>query len=117
MEFDKNTHLPDDQILESSKKIVITPLGHEDLIRNEQKNAQVASVHSNGQVIGNIDSDTEITQPTSQPVSPATIADQKATALLAQHKAAQPVKKTKASLSVIAGIIVIFILVFALLYR
>lgn len=115
MEFDKNTHTPDDQILDSTSKLVVNPLSLEDQIVAEENTTQIANAHANGAAIGNISSDTEVTG--NQTVAPVASAEQQAVQLLAAHKAANPTKKTKFPASIIVVLMMIGILLFALLYK
>lgn len=113
MEFDKNVHEPEDQLLDADKKMVLNPLTREDQIEAEQSNAEIATAHANGPAIGNFSGDIEATGGEIAKKE----AEHKASQLLAMHKAANPPKQSKVPISIIAVLIMIGVLLFALLYR
>lgn len=115
MEFDKNTHEPEDQILDAERKLTINPISREDQIQSEQSTSGIAAAHANGPAIGNFAGDIEATGSTTA-ATPQT-AEQRAAQLLAQHKASNPTKTTKFPVALVGIVIMIGVLLFALLYR
>ncbi len=110
MEFEENKPAPEEQLLSADRKMVVNPLSRVDQIEVEQSGAEIAAAHANGPAIGNFSGDIEAT-------GNAAVAEQKATQLLALHKAANPTKKPKFPMSVVVVLVMIGVLLFALLYK
>lgn len=115
MELDKDTHEPEDQILDAARKLTINPINREDQIQSEQNISEIATAHANGPAIGNFAGDIEATGGTN--VATPETAEQRAVQLLAKHKATNPTKTTKFPIAFVGIVIMIAVLLFALLYR
>lgn len=116
-EYTNSSSLKDSPANLEQKRIVLNPI-HDSIAPEESNDAQIAASHIVGAPIGNIASDTESTAKAGEPLSREAQAAQRAEQILTIHKAAQPTaKKSPIPITVIAAVIAVAILIFALVYR